>query len=333
MSLLCRGQVPAALFIALALFGSASAVAATVLLVPPETPSPAMAEAMIRVRGELASEGFTVEVVAAPMPPEPVLADAKTDAVVTILGTGVPHAVEIRMMDPATGKQVLRRLSLPSTTTVTAKALAIHTLERIRATFLEMDLAPSPRKPELPPSTVAASAPSPVRERFGIDVGATAVFDIDDSSPMVLPFLRLSWVLRPWLLPHLVSAGLGTHRTVIGDGMSAEVTQQFALAGASCRFRDPKRLRPFVSLSAGVLHTSAQGEAVSPAWAREARQWSLLVDASVGSWLAIGDRFQFAIALQVQVAEPYPAVRFSRSVVKTSRYPSLLVTMTLGTWL
>lgn len=336
MSLITRGALPPALFLAVALFAPGTAFAATVFLVPSATPSAAMAEVLVRVRGELVSEGFTVEVPSLP-PPEDLdqlLSRASADAVVALGGGDLPDSVEIRLLDPVNGKLVMRRMALPSATDVSAKTLAIQTLELIRATFLEMDLTPAPRLPEPPPAAVVAPATAPLpTERIGIDVGVATVFDIDASTPVVLPLVRLSWPLRPWLLPQLVAAGLGTRRTIGGEGISAEVSQEFALVGASCRFRARARLRPFLSLAAGVLHTSAQGKADPPDWARADQQWSLLLDASVGSWLTLGDRFQVALALQAQAAERYPAVRFSGSVVKRSMNPSILATITVGTWL
>lgn len=49
-------------------------------------------------------------------------------------------------------------------------------------------------------------------------------------------------------------------------------------------------------------------------WGREAEQWSFLLEGGAGTWLALGNRFQVAMALQAQLAEPYPTVRFSGAV-------------------
>jgi hypothetical protein len=346
-----RRLVAAALCLIGALW-AARASAATVIFIPPASPSAAVSEALVRARGELVSEGFVVEVVDAPIEVGSLegrewiarlQADSKADAVVAMLGDRTPDAVEIRVVDPLTAQPIVRRMSFQPVSDMTAKALAIHTVELIRATFLELNLTPAPRRPTpgqsrpqlQPPAPVgiaAESAPRPP-ERVSVDVGATAIFDLDGGAPLLLPVVQVSWALRPWLLSHLAGAGFGTHDTISSGGSSAQISQQFAVAGASYRFRAERRLRPFLSLAAGVLHTSAQGETLPPDRGQEADQWSFLLDGGAGAWLALGHRLQAALALEAQVAEPYPAVRFAGAVVKTSTRPSLLLTITLGVWL
>lgn len=193
----------------------------------------------------------------------------KAAAVVATLGDPVPDSVEIRIVDPLTDKLVVRRMYFQPSSDVTAKTLAIRTLDLIRATFLELDLAPAPREPapgQVPPPplpAVAAQAPARLPERVRVEVGATAIFDLDASMPTLVPIVRMSWALRPWLLPQLTAAGLGTRRTLGSNGASADLSQQFALLGASYRFRAALRLRPFLSLAGGGLHTSAQGQAAN----------------------------------------------------------------------
>jgi hypothetical protein len=334
-----RRLAPAA-FLALVLLWAKEAAAATVILVPPAAPSAVISEALVRVRGELVSEGFAVDVIDAPQGGDllgwfdQLLSERAAEAVVAMLGERVPDAVEIRVVDPLTDKLVVRRMSFQPTSEVTAKTLAIHTLELVRATFLEMDLMPAPRQP--PPQPLlpnVAEEPERLPERVSIDLGAAAIFEIDAGTPMLAPLVQVSWALRPWLLPHLVAAGLGTRRTVSSNGASAQMSQQFALLGASYRFRAGMRVRPFLSLSGGVLHTSAQGQTDPPYHGRQAEQWSLLLASGAGAWFALGDRLQVAVALQAQLAEPYPTIRFSGSVVETATHPSLLATATLGSWL
>jgi hypothetical protein len=159
------------------------------------------------------------------------------------------------------------------------------------------------------------------------------VFELDAGLPVLAPLVRVSWALRPWLLPHVTAAGLGTQRKVSSNGATAQVSQQFALVGVGYRMRTDARWRPFLSLSGGVLHTSAQGQADPPTFGRQDQQWSFLLDGAAGCWLRLGDRYQIAFALQAQLAEPYPAVRFADATVKSSTRPSLLLTVTAGSWL
>jgi hypothetical protein len=344
----CPRRLVAAGLCLLGAFGAAQASAATVIFVPPSAPSAAVSEALVRARGELVSEGFVVKVVDAPREAGSLewrawiarlQSDSKADAVVAMLGDQAPDAVEIRVVDPLTAQPVVRRMSFQPASDLNAKALAIHTLELIRATFLELNLLPPSRPAGQPRPQPAASvavtaepAPGPP-QRLSVDAGATAIFNVDGGSPLLLPLVQVSWALRPWLLSHLAGAGFGTHNTISSAGSSAQTSQQFAVAGASYRFRADRRLRPFLSLAAGVLHTSAQGEAAPPDRGQEADEWSFLLDGGAGAWLALGHRLQAALALDAQIAEPYPAVRFSGAVVKTTTRPSLLLTITLGFWL
>ena len=350
-----RRRLAAAALGVIGALGAARASAATVIFIPPASPSAAVSEALVRARGELVSEGFVVEVVDAPREVGALgwqgwiarlQADSKADAVVAMLGDRAPDAVEIRVVDQLTAQPVVRRMSFQPASDMTAKALAIHTVELIRATFLELNLLPAPRRPApgqarpqpqaqtqtRAPVTVVEAAPLPP-QRVSVDVGATAIFDLDGGAPLLLPVVQVSWALRPWLLSHLAGAGFGTRDTISSGGASAQMSQQFAVAGASYRFRTGRRLRPFLSLAAGVLHTSAQGEATPPDRGQQAEQWSFLLDGGAGAWLALGHRLQAALALETQIAEPYPAVRFSGTVVRTSTRPGLLLTITLGVWL
>jgi hypothetical protein len=129
-------------------------------------------------------------------------------------------------------------------------------------------------------------------------------------------------------------AGLGTRPRVATKVGSAEVAQQLGLFGLGYRFRPGERWQPFVALSAGALYTSAEGRASdSSNLGLSAHQWSVLMDAGVGAMLRLRDRFHFALAAHLQVAQPYPSIRFLESDVATSGRPNAFVSLTAGAWL
>jgi len=105
------------------------------------------------------------------------------------------------------------------------------------------------------------------------------------------------------------------------------------LLGGQLCFRSGKRLRPCATLAAGVLHTSVEGHGDAPNDGRTMDQWSFLVDAGMGALLRLPDRFFLSLAAHLQLAEPYPMVRFVGNVVATSARPNLLLTVTVGAWL
>jgi hypothetical protein len=327
------------------LLWAADVSAASVVLVEPPEPSAAMAEALVRVRGELISEGFQVELLDGIKDGESrawleqLARSRKADAVVAVLGDDAPDSVEVWIIDRVTEKSVVRRIPFRPQTDQAPKTLAIHTLELLRASFLEIALGPSAHLNEtggVPAEVshfVESERQASRRERFGVAVGGTAAMSFDHVGPAVLPVVRLSWVLRPSLLAQASVAGLGTRPSVQGQGGSAQVAEEFALLGMGYRFGFSWPVRPIVSLAAGALHTAVEGRAEPLYRARSADQWSFLVDVGLGVGLPVRERFEISLAAHAQLAEPYPAVRFSDTVVATSTRPSILLTLTLGAWL
>ena len=326
------------------LFWASDTRAANVILVQPPSPSPAIAEAMVRVRGELISEGFQVEVMDGPKGEqsrswlEHLAAARQVDALVAVLGDETPDMVEVWVVDQVTEKTVVRRIPFKSRSDHAPKTFAIHTLELLRASFLEIDLRPNSRPGEaksIPSAVVhfvdSERLPSQSR-RFGVEIGGAAVIGFGGVGPSLLPAMRLGWAIRPSLVAQVTVAGYGSRASVQDNAGSAQVTEEFALLGARYRFLLGRRLRPTVSLAAGVLHSRAEGEATSLYQGREVALWSFLLDGGVGIAVALTERFEIEFATHAQVAEPYPAIRFDRSVVATTTYPSLLFTLTLGAW-
>jgi hypothetical protein len=325
------------------LFWTVDAWAANVILVQPPSPSPAMAEAIVRVRGELISEGFQVEVLDGPKGEqslswlEHLAAARKADAVVAMFGDETPDSVEVWVVDQVTDKTVVRRIPLEPQPDHAPKTFAIHALELLRASFLEIGLRPTRRRGEaksIPPATGHfVDSEAGRRGRFGVAIGGAAVIGLGDVGPAILPVMRLSLAISPSLVAQLAMAGYGSQASVQDDVGSARVAEEFALLGTCYRFILGRHLRPTVSLAAGVLHTRAEGEATSAYRGHDAALWSFLLDGGVGVGLALAGGFEVAFATHAQIADPYPAIRFARSVVATSARPSLLFTLTIGAWL
>jgi len=334
------------------LFGAARARAASVMIVRPANSPPVMVETLVRLKGELTSAGFDTEIVdgaAAGIAPdsrdglEQLAARRGADAVVAIVGDLSPDSVEVWVIDKVTGKSVVRRVPFEPTAARASTTLAIRAIELLRSSFLEIDLAAQGRDDRRgAPDT--APPPAVVRfveterlvrhpERFGVEVGGAAIMSVDGVGPAVLPLVRFDWAPRPRLVFQAAVAGLGTRPTVSSAAGSAQVAQAYGLIGGGVRFRAGARVRPFVGLSVGALHTSVEGRADAPNQGRIVDQWSFLVEAGVGAQLRLPDRFTLSLSAHAQVAEPYVAVRFVDAVVATSARPNLLITMTIGAWL
>jgi hypothetical protein len=332
-------------------FCATYALAATVVIVRPATSSPAMAETVVRLRGELISAGFGVELVDASAVGvvggqesraalERLVEQHAADAAVAIVGDLSPNSVEVWVVDRLTGKSVIRRLPFEPQSGRAPQTLAIRAIELLRSSFLEIHLAPGERgnqPPAQPSPTVVrfvAMEPTAGRpERVGVEVGAAAVMGFDGVGVAVLPVVRFDWAVRPWLVTQAAFAGLGTRPSVAAGLGSAQVAQEYGVVGACYRWRSGARVRPFLSLSMGALHTSIEGRANPGNESHSDSQWSLLFDGGLGTWLQLRDRFYLAIAAHVQMADPYVGVRFVDTVVATSARPNVLLTFTVGAWL
>lgn len=333
------------LSLSIVLLGASTARAASVVLVRPPDPSSSINEALARVRGELVAEGFEVDLVDGQPGGdsrawlEQLARSRGADAVVAVEGAQIPDSVEIWVVDRITEKSVVRRIPFRSEVERAPKTFAIHTLELLRASFLEIDLTPNVRAAEksggVPPavSHFTKGEPPPYASPFGVEIGGAAVAGFGGVGPAILPILRLDWAPRRSWLVQATMAGLGSRPTVQEQTGSAEIRQEFALLGVAHRWRQDRAWRPTASLAIGALHTSADGHGTPSFHGRAADQWSFLVDTGIGLALPIRERFEASLALHVQLAEPYPAVRFAGSTVATSTRPSILLVLTLGAWL
>lgn len=333
------------------LLGAAPVHAATVIIVRPANTPPVVGETLMRLNGELLSVGFATEIVDEPAVDgegghesrdrlEQLAAKRGADALVAIVGDSALDSVEVWVIDKVTGKSVVRKVPFEAKAEHAPETLAIRALELLRSSFLEIDFAARGQ----PNAPIAAPPPTVVHfvemerlarrpERFGVEVGASAITSLDGVGPAVLPLLRFDWALRPWLLAQMAVAGRGTRPTVQTATGSAQVAQDYGVLGACFRANGQTRLQPLAVLSAGVLHTSAEGRANTPNQGRSTGQWSLLLEAGLGAWLRVADRFYLALVFHAQMAEPYLAIRFVDQVVATSARPNLLLTLTVGAWL
>jgi hypothetical protein len=339
--------VPAAAF---ALLWAMPAAAATVILVQPANPAPGMTEAVSRIHGELMSAGFDLQIVDASAVEgaegqsrgglERLAVRRGADAVIAMIGSEGLDSVEVWVIDKVTGKSVVRRVPFQAQSARGPETLAVRAIELLRASFLEIDLSsripPSEPKPSPPAAVVhfvgmERKAERP--ERVGLALGGLVMTSLDGVGPAYMPVARIDWAVRPWLVAQMTVAGWGTRPSVQAQTASAKVAQEFLALGASYKFRADRQLRPFVSLSSGLLHTSADGQAEAPDRSLHPQRWSFLLDGGVGVELALPERWHVSLAAHAQIAEPYPAIRIVDSVVATSGRPNLLLTLTVGAWL
>jgi hypothetical protein len=346
------GRVRIAFLSSLLLLWTTSVPAGTVAVVQLPTKTPDLTETLSRLHGELLSVGLEVRVIDRPASRGLNQADLRAwlqervtedglDAVLHIIGDTTPTAVDVWVVEKSSGRLEVSRVALEPNTRNASEMLSIRSVEVLRSTFLENDMAWGElhRKPLTRPATTTVplatehDEPANHLERLGVEVGAAALTSLDGVGPAVLPMAGVDWRVRPWFAAHAEVAGLGTRPSVAATGGSARVTQQYALLGGHYRFHSNRRLSPILTLSAGVLHTLVEGQANAPGQGHDVNQWSFLWDLGLGTELRLAERYYLTLAAHVQVANPYVAIHITNAVVGTTGFPNLVLTLTVGAWL
>jgi len=334
----------------LTLLAGARAQAATIVIIRPTGPSPELTETVSRLHGELLSLGLDVAFVEpaggpASRPPdprarlEPISAAYNADAVIDVAGAPATAAVDIYVIDRRARRSEVSRIALESNAENAPARFAIRTIEFLRSSLVEIDLAARARTGSIElraaaaaPAAETRAEPSPA-DRLGVEAGAALLTGLDGVGPAFLPTVRVGWARPSGLVLHAALAGLGSRPTLNGQTGSARVAQQFALLGVGIGAPSTRRIRPYAALSAGVLRTAIDGQADAPSEPHAVTPWSFLMEGSVGARVNVPGRTFFTLAAHVQVAAPYVAVHIGETVVATTGRPNFLLTLTVGAWL
>lgn len=331
----------------LVMLSAESAFAAKIALLEPSGSARAPAEALYRLKGELFALGLEVEVLARPATGETDTADARVlleqtaaergiDAVIDVVGDTTPTAVDIWIFERSPPRSQVSRVVLEPNTPNAAETLAIRAIEVLRANFVEIDLAARARANEPvveTPRDAPMKPPARRGEHVGLEAGAAVLTSLDGIGPAILPIVRVDWAVSSWLVVQTTLAGFGTQPTLETRAGSATVAQGYAVLGLCYCYPSDPGLRPFLSLSAGALRTSLDGQADFPEEGHTVAQWSFLLDASLGARLRFSERYYLTPAFHVQLAQPYVAVHFVDELVASSGRPNLLSSLTVGAWL
>jgi hypothetical protein len=306
-------------------------------------------EALTLLRGELLSVGLDVSTAQHPRERERPgfesrrwledLAAAGASAIVDAVEADAGLAVDVWVVKTQPLRFEVTPVAVDAGTPKAPEVLSLRAVEALRAALLLRDrTAPGPENgmlatpPPAPAPTAEGDAAGGTVHRLGLDVGAAALASLDGVTPAVLPMVRLSWALREWLLAQASLVGAGTRPTVETSGGTAQVAQYYATLGACYRLRSSERLRPFLALAAGALRTSVEGKTGAATEGRTVRQWSLLLDGSLGAELRVYHSYYVTLAAHVQLAEPYVIIHIAEAVGATSGRPNLAVSLTVGAW-
>jgi len=342
------------LLLALVSLSTDPALAANIAVLRPASSAPAITEALHRLKGELFALGLDVRVVDRPASRAAsdeaeadgfsgMAAELGIDALIVVTGETRPSAVDVWIFEPSSRRSRVTSVVLEPNAPNAAETLAIRAIEVLRSNFVEIDLAARARTeaPVAPSSEAAppvarkerAEQPSPAGEGFGVEAGISVVGSLDGVGPALLPLVRFDWAPASSVVAQATLAGLGTRPTLETAAGSATIAQTYGLVGLGFSPWVDIAARPFVSLSAGALHTSLEGHADAPEQGHRVSQWSLLVDAAIGARFQVSDRYYLTPAFHVELAHPYVAVLFVDEEVASSGNPNLVGSFTFGAWL
>jgi len=327
------------------------------MIVRPAVPSPVASEALSRLRGELLSVGLTVEVVTRPSlrPPdgsgsdawlERIAAARHVDGALDIIDNGAPAAVDVWTFWREPHRAEVTHVVAEAGVESALVRMAIRSVEVLRSSLIEAGLvettgdaagprasAPIVRSEEV---IGKAPAPSPRPEgslQLGLELGAALIVpSFDGVGPAIAPLVRVNGDIAGPVALQIEAAGFGSRPEVGNSTGSARIAEQHAVAGVCTCGPSARRLRPTVALLAGVSHTSVDGRAEAPAKGHAVAQWSLLLQASLGVRMVAFSRYEVALAVHAQVAEPYVAVYVGDEAIATLGRPTLGATLTFGGW-
>lgn len=325
------------------------AFAGVVLLLQPTVASPATRQSISRIRDELLADRFQVVVVDSTLAGEPgaILERAANDfdaeAMLTMFGEPETGQAELWVIERSQGRVAIRRAMVEiAEPERMPEVLSTRALELLRATALELSIGTTrgttrALQPRQTPDVVAASQPEPTPASppspepgfLMIDAGI-AMFRSLNGPPLATTFMaRVQLRLNDWLMTRLSLAGLGSCPRIETVYGSAEVCQTLALVELGSVFRRGKRLRPTVSVGAGLLDVSMAGVGKPPYEGKKERQQSAVFDAGVGSAFVLGSRVALTAEAHMFLASPHPEVRFFAMRSATIGYPAFVFLLAL----
>jgi hypothetical protein len=313
-----------------------------VILLRPVPTRLLFAEAIVRIKSELAAGGFKVTVTDAPA--ELLLPEARAlkqwasqtvapSATIAVFGDLDEGSAELWIVDRLTNKTAIHRVQVDtSADRPISEVLAIRAEELLRASLVEVQvegkrgMSSAQPRPEVTHATV-----SPLPSwRFAVEAGASAFGGAGGLGPAVAPAVRLRLALGDRLWLRLTGLGFGTEPQVHRDTRSASVAESVLLAEAVAWFRQPGSVRPMVSLGLGAERFAVTGSGPLPYQGEQNARWFFAADAGAGFAVRLGLHWEMQVEAHALVPLPRPTVRFVDDEVAQAGQPTLLMVLTLA---
>jgi hypothetical protein len=330
----------------------------TVVLVLPDLPDADLAEAYVRIQGELRTAGFDVEEAALPRDPDPAkalasAAEERSPLAVIGIFENPRGALEFWILDVRTGRTAVKRMARGGEPARAPEILAISAVEVLLASLSELDIKPAPSSTDesaaspraaasggaptdraaVPehPSEADASKQGDRELHWGLELGIGSA--VGSYGASVLPAARLAWSPLPILRARVSGLAFGTRPEVTGPGGFARTSQAIILAEVVLRPWDLRALAPQISLGSGAYHFRIEGHSIDGNQGATASQLSAAVDAGAGIAWRQQRHVELAFEAHALLAQPYPSIRFFGVERATAGRPTLLLSATVAGWL
>jgi hypothetical protein len=242
-----------------------------VVVTLPANASPAILEALNRLRGEATSVGFEVRLVDAATLPAATATDGSAFAglrAAAVVGfaragdTGAPHSLDVTFVDRGSGKISVAHLTADDVGDAPERAdviIAVRAVDFIRARMFD---TLADRRVE-PTSTPPAPAPPPAR-RFHLAGGMALLGTPTGFSPAVAAHLALGYQVASWLRLGASAFGLGSEPQLSTTGGRVRLDQRFLGAGATALLPAWHHVQPMFDVAGGEYWIVVRGDATPP---------------------------------------------------------------------
>lgn len=321
---------------------SARAESVLVLLGGPAEGSDALSELLVRIRGELAADGFRVQTAGPAVGGDRARVVRETGrsadgpVAVGLFVDDDSGALDIVLVDTVSGRLGVKHVD--GAQGEAPEVVARHAVDALRASLLDFALAglrlatsegASPR----PAGTHPGAESDAAAPRWALEGGVGAMAGFAGGGWSVAPVLRLRFAATRELQLRVTGAGMGSRPSVQTDFGSATVQQGVLLGEATAVLWHSPWLRPLVTLGAGLYYVGVTGTGIPPYEGLSGHGIALALEGGAGLATSLTRTADLTLEAQVVLAQPAIAVRFVGDDAARMGQPALLFTLTLADWI
>jgi len=329
-----------------------------VFLVRTNSSTASAKEAMNRMQGELAAEGFDVSFVdsaAGEVPSLPAGEDTNSVSIELVVDAD-EQAAELRVIDHLTNKTVIRRTKIEAQeASQVAQVLSVRAVELLRASLMELLIRSRPRSAveASPPVDVAAARKASTwaagelqlqrESTWGFDAGGAGLVGFGGIDPALLGVIRVRLLLGRAFQLRATAAGLGPTTNIAPPSAAAQhsgatVSQNFGLFELVATPWSDAALAPVISLGGGPFNAAVNGINPRGFTAFTKSHWTAALDAGVGLRFRLSDSFDLDLEAQAlltleQIVTSFAVPDGSQVEGPGISQPSLFGSLTIVGWL